>query len=145
MAPVPSHVASMLAIALALPCMSSSVAAQVVAVVSIKCPLTGLTKSQAADIFLGKAARFPDGSTAVPIDQAEGSPSRDEFYLAFAGKSAAQLNAHWSKLIFTGRGQPPAEVANAAEVKKRLAANPNAIGYIETESVDSQVKVVATP
>ena len=78
----------------------------------------------------------------MPIDQVEGSAARDEFYLTFAGKSPAQLKAHWSKIIFTGRGQPPPEVANGGEVKKRLAENPNAIGYIERNLVDGSVRVV---
>jgi ABC-type phosphate transport system substrate-binding protein len=145
MTPVPSRIGSLLAATLIGSCLSAGAVAEVVAVVSTKCPVSTLSKNQVADIFLGRAARFPDGSAAVPIDQVEGSPARDEFYLTFAGKSAAQLNAHWSKIIFTGRGQPPAEVASGAEVKKRLAANPTAIGYIEAALVDSQVRVVATP
>ena len=119
-------------------------AAEVVAVVSAKNPMTTLSRNQVVDIFLGKASRFPDGSQAVPIDQVESSAAREEFYLKFAGKSPAQLNAHWSKIIFTGRGQPPREVANGAEVKNRLAANPNAIGYIEQHQVDGSVKVIAS-
>ena len=116
--------------------------ADVVAVVSAKSPVTTLSKDQVVDIFLGKASRFPDGSPAVPIDQVEGSAARDEFYLKSAGKSPAQLKAHWSKIIFTGRGQPPKEVVNSVEVKKRLVENPNAIGYIEQNLVDGSVKVV---
>ena len=123
----------------------SSASAEAVAVVSVKNPVTSLTRDQVADIFLGKSVRFPDGHAAVPIDQVEGSATRDEFYLAFAGKSQAQLNAHWSRIIFTGRGQPPREVANAAEVKRRLASDPSAIGYIEPRLVDGSVKVVTAP
>jgi ABC-type phosphate transport system substrate-binding protein len=116
--------------------------AEVVAVVSARNSATLLSKAQVADIFLGRALRFPDGSQAVPIDQADGSTARVEFYDRFSGKSQAQLNAHWSKIIFTGRGQPPREVASGAEVKKRLAENPNAIGYIEREQLDGSVKVI---
>ncbi|MEO8135313.1 MAG: phosphate ABC transporter substrate-binding protein [Betaproteobacteria bacterium] len=104
--------------------------------------MTTLSKNQIVDIFLGKSARFPDGSQAIPIDLAEGSPVRDEFYGAFAGKSTAQIKAHWSKIIFTGRGQPPREVPNSAEMKKLIAENPGVIGYIEQSQVDRSVKVV---
>ncbi|MDP2031195.1 MAG: phosphate ABC transporter substrate-binding protein [Thiobacillus sp.] len=117
-------------------------AADVVAVVSAKNPVTALSKNQVVDIFLGKASRFPDGSPAMPIDQIEGSAARDEFYFKFSGKSPAQLKAHWSKIIFTGRGQPPREVSNSIEVKKLIAENPNAIGYIEQSLVDGSVKVL---
>ena len=128
--------------ALVLSLAAGTAAAEVVAVVSARSAVTSLSRNQVADIFLGKAARFPDGSPAVPIDQAEGAAARDEFYLSVAGKSAAQLNAHWSKIIFTGRGQPPREVANGAAVKKLLLENPAAIGYIERSLVDGGLRVV---
>ncbi|MBK8738065.1 MAG: phosphate ABC transporter substrate-binding protein [Betaproteobacteria bacterium] len=119
-----------------------SAAAEVVVVVSKNCPVTALTREQVVDIFLGKASRFPDGTRAVPIDHLEGSALRDEFYLKFAVRSPAQVKAHWSKIIFTGRGQPPQEIANAGDLKKVMAENPNAIGYIEQNLVDASVKVL---
>jgi hypothetical protein len=114
----------------------------VVAVVSDRSTVVSLSKNQVVDIFLGRAARFPNGNQAVPIDQAEGTAARNEFYTLFAGKTAAQIKAHWSKIIFTGRGQPPRAVSNSAEIKKLLAANLNGIGYIEQSAVDDSVKVV---
>lgn len=117
-------------------------AAEVVAVVSVKSPVTTLSKNQVADIFLGKSNRFPEGGPAMPIDQAEGSALRDEFYAVLVGKSSAQMKAHWSKIIFTGRGQPPREVPNSIEVKNLVANNPNAIGYIELSQLDSSLRVV---
>lgn len=123
---------------------ASAATADVVAVVSAKSSVTGLSNNQVADIFLGKTSRFPDGSPAVPIDQPEGSAVRDEFYNKVAGKSPVQLKAHWSKIIFTGRGQPPREFANGAEVKKRVVESPGTIGYIEQSQVDGSVKVLGT-
>ena len=119
-----------------------SAVAEVVVVVSAKCPVTALTREQVVDIFLGKANRFPDGNRAVPIDRLEGSALRDEFYLKFAVRSPAQVKAHWSKIIFTGRGQPPQEIANAGDMKKLLAENPCAICYMEQNLLDASVKVL---
>lgn len=116
--------------------------ADVVAVVSSASTVTALSKTQVSDIFLGKVSRFPNGTQAVPIDQPEGSAARDEFYAKFVGKSAAQVKAFWSKIIFTGRGQPPKEVANSLEMKKRISGNPAAIGYIEENAADASVRVV---
>lgn len=131
-------------IGLALSLGASGAAAEVVAVVSASNPVSTLSRNQVADIFLGKANRFPDGSQAVPIDQAEGSAAREEFYFKFAGKSPAQLKAHWSKIIFTGRGQPPPEVSNDVEEKELIVKNPHAIGYIERKQVDGSVKALLT-
>jgi ABC-type phosphate transport system substrate-binding protein len=119
--------------------------ATVVTVVSAKSPITALSKSQVADIFLGKSYRFPGGAQATPIDQPEASSAREQFYNNVAGESLAQLKAHWSRIIFTGRGQPPKIVSSGAELKKLLAANPLAIGYMDSAEVDANVRVLDTP
>ena len=131
------------ALGLALLVASGIVHADVVAVVSAKSPVTALSKTQVADLFLGKALRFPNGSPAMPIDQDEGAPARDEFYATFAGKTPAQVKEHWAKIIFTGRGQPPRTAATDAQLKKLLAENPQAIAYIERKAVDTGVRVLA--
>ena len=133
------------ALALALTLAVDTVMADVVAVVSSTSAITALSKAQVADIFLGKVNRFPNGALAVPIDQAEGSPAREEFYVLYAGKSSAQVMSYWAKIIFTGRGQPPKAVASSLEVRKLLAVNPQAIGYIERSAVDSSVKILTQP
>jgi ABC-type phosphate transport system substrate-binding protein len=129
-------------LALALLLGSTVTRADVVAVVSAKSPITALSKSQVTDIFLGRVSSFPDGVQAVPIDQAEGSSTRVEFYAKVIGKTAAQIKAYWSKIIFTGRGQPPPTVSSSAEVKALLVENPAAIGYIDASMVDDSVRVV---
>ena len=118
--------------------------ADVVVVVGAKSPVGSLTKEQSSEIFMGKSTSFPGGGTATPLDQPESSPLREEFYSKVAGKSAAQAKSNWAKLSFTGKGTPPKEVANSAEVKKLVGANPNAIGYIEKAAVDGSVKAVFT-
>jgi ABC-type phosphate transport system substrate-binding protein len=135
----------LLTIGAALVLASSTTMADVVAVVSSRSTITALSTNQLADIFLGKTSRFPNGETAVPIDQAEGSIARDLFYGRVAGKTAAQMKAYWSRIIFTGRGQPPRAVLNSGEAKQALAQNLNAVGYIEQSLVDASVKVLLTP
>ncbi len=132
----------LIGIGLALNLGSAVVNADVVAVVSAKSPVTTLSMSQVADIFFGRVSRFPNGLQAFPVDQAEGAAIRDEFYSKVVGKNAAQIKAYWSKIIFTGRGQPPPIVANNIEMKKRISENPAAIGYIDRALVDESVRVV---
>jgi ABC-type phosphate transport system substrate-binding protein len=116
--------------------------ADVVAVVSSKSAITALSKAQIEDIFFGRVTHLPAGLQAVPLDQAEGSSAREEFYARVAGKSPAQMKAYWSKIIFTGRGQPPKEVPNGTALRKRLADDPTAIGYIDAGLVNDSIKVV---
>ncbi|WP_426195655.1 hypothetical protein [Massilia sp. DWR3-1-1] len=112
--------------------------AEVVAVVGAKSPAASMSNEQVAQFFLGKS------TTMTPIDQPDGNPVRNEFYKKVADKDASQAKALWSKLVFTGKATPPKEVASSADVKKAVAADPKAIGYIEKSAVDATVKVVLT-
>jgi ABC-type phosphate transport system substrate-binding protein len=132
--------AFVMSLSLALP--AASAAQDVVAVVSAKSPVKELSSGQVADIFLGKTTRFPDGSPAVPIDLQEESNLREKFYAQYTGKSPAQVKAHWSKIIFTGRGQPPVQASDGVQARRMVAENPNAIGYIDNKLVDSSVRVL---
>jgi ABC-type phosphate transport system substrate-binding protein len=80
----------------------------------------------------------------TPIDQPESSAIRGEFYKKVTDKEPAQAKALWSKLVFTGKATLPKEVPSSADVKKAVAADPKAIGYIEKSAVDASVKVVLT-
>ncbi|QBE61619.1 phosphate ABC transporter substrate-binding protein [Pseudoduganella lutea] len=120
----------------------SASAADLVVIVSARAPVTALSAEQVADIFLSEANRFPDGSEAVAVDQQTGTPVRDEFYGKVARRSPALMKAYWTKLIFTGRGQPPREVAGNAAVRKLVADNPGMIGYIERSALDPSVRAI---
>lgn len=112
--------------------------AELVIIVNPANPATRMFPSQAAQFFLGGSVMF------TPIEQPPDSPIRAEFYKKVLEKEPAQVEAMWSKIAFTGKGKPPQEMKNSAEVKKAVAANPKAIGYIEKAAVDDTVKVVAT-
>lgn len=114
----------------------------VVVIVSAASKIKSLPHLHLEDLYLGRTSRFPDGSPAVPIDQKPGTRDRSAFSNEFLGRSEAQIKAHWSKMIFTGRGRPPAEAVDAQELKKLVAENPRAIGYIDRRLVDATVRVV---
>jgi ABC-type phosphate transport system substrate-binding protein len=113
-----------------------------VVVVSARSPIASLRVEQVAAIFLGQTPRFPNGAVATALDQPIGSNERDQFYLRVAGKTPALLKAHWSKMVFTGRGQPPRELAGSSAVRKAVADDPNLIGYIGREALDPTVRPV---
>ncbi|MCS0584662.1 phosphate ABC transporter substrate-binding protein [Massilia pinisoli] len=117
-------------------------AADLVVIVSARNPVATLRADQVAAIFLGQAVRFPDGAEAVPYDLRLGASVRDEFYARVTNKTPALVKAHWSKIVFTGRGQPPAELPDSAAVRRKVADDPEAIGYIERSALDPSVRPV---
>jgi hypothetical protein len=97
-----------------------------------------MSKDQVADLFLGKSQAY------TPLDQTEGSAIYVDFYKRATGRDAAQVKSTWARVVFSGKGQPPKQLADSAAVKKAVAADPKAVGYIEKSAVDGSVKVVAT-
>lgn len=116
--------------------------AQVVVVVSAKSPAAKLTKEQAAALFLGKSSQLPGAGIPVLIDQPESAEIRQMFYAKVTEKTPIQVKSIWSRLVFSGKATIPKEVSSSDEVKKQLAANPDAIGYIDKSAVDASVKVL---
>jgi ABC-type phosphate transport system substrate-binding protein len=108
--------------------------ADIVVIGNIAAPV--LTKDQIADLFLGKS------TSMKPLDQSSASPIKAQFYQKVSGHDLAQVKATWSRLVFTGKAQQPKELPDAAAVKKAVAADPKAIGYIEKAELDSSVKVL---
>lgn len=113
---------------------SYATAGEVVVVMSPSA--AALTKDQVASVYLGRSTDFK------PVDLPDSSPVRADFYKKATDRDAAQVKAVWARLTFTGGGQPPKELADAAAVKKAVAADPKAVGYIDKADVDSSVKVV---
>lgn len=116
--------------------------AKVAVIVARDSPIPSLTTNQAADIFLGKLSLLPGIGMVTPIDQVNGMQVREEFYRKATRKTPAQLTAYWSRLIFTGKGEPPPEAGGTEEVKQVVASNPYAIGYIPASALDGSVRAL---
>ena len=121
---------------------SAALAAELAVIVSARSNISMLSADQVAEIFLFQTNRFPNGNEVVPIDQDLGSPLRNEFYSKVTHRTPALVKAHWARLIFTGRGQPPAEVDGNAAMRRMIAENPGMIGYVERTALDPSVRAV---
>lgn len=122
--------------------LSSSVFADVAIIVH---PSNGNTfdKTSINRLFLGKDKTFANKQTALLIAQQDNAIATQEFNSKVLEKNAKQIKSHWSRLVFTGKGVPPNEVASDTEVINDIKQNTNAIGYVDKASVTQDVKVVA--
>jgi hypothetical protein len=96
----------------------------------------GLSKDQVTNVYIGRSKDLK------PLDLPSSAPARETFYKKATSRDAAQIKALWARIQFTGLGQPPKELPDDAAVKKTVAADPKAVGYIDKASVDNSVKVV---
>lgn len=116
-----------------------AVAAQAeVAVIINSVSTAAPSQDDVANIFLGK------NKSLKGIDQKDWSPTKEKFYAAVTSKNEAQLKSYWSGLVFTGKGQPLPTVAGDANVVAKVAAEADAIGYVDKAAVTDQVKVLLT-
>jgi len=97
-----------------------------------------VTKEQVTNIYLGRSFDYK------PLDLPEGTGLHDTFYKRATDRDYSQVKALWARLMFTGHAQPPKVLADAAAVKKAVAADPKSVGYIDSDDLDSSVKAVLT-
>lgn len=95
-----------------------------------------LTPAQVINVYLGL------DRSLTPIDLRQWTETRAHFYQTLVRKNEAQLKSYWATLIFTGKGRPPRGVAGQAAMVDTIAADPLAIGYVDTELLDDRVRVL---
>jgi len=120
----------------------SNVVAAEVAIIANTASGGSLDAKTAKKLFLGKTKSVSGMTGVVLVGQADASPVKAEFTKKVTKKKLGKYKAYWSKMIFSGKAVPPKELANDAAVKAYVAANPNAVGYIDAASLDASVKVL---
>jgi ABC-type phosphate transport system substrate-binding protein len=93
-------------------------------------------------VYTGAVKGWPDGSPIFLLDYGQDSELRKIFYAKVIGKSPAAMRAIWSQNIFTGKAMPPRVTQEDSEMKRIVAGNRNAIGYIRASQIDRTVKVI---
>jgi ABC-type phosphate transport system substrate-binding protein len=113
------------------------------ALVVIVHPQRGETLSvqDVANIYLRKRRFWNDGTPIVPLNQDPGGAMRERFSSRVLGAASADFASYWNEQYFQGVF-PPATLSSTAAVKRYVAADANAIGYIEADGVDGSVRVV---
>ncbi|MCG8613824.1 MAG: hypothetical protein MI864_25215 [Pseudomonadales bacterium] len=103
-----------------------------------------LDNTQVERLFLSQIKAFTDGRKATPLNLHEDADARIAFQDKILKKTEEQLKAYWSRLIFTGKGVLVKQLNSAADVIEIVRKNPNAIGYVKSENVTADVKVILT-
>jgi ABC-type phosphate transport system substrate-binding protein len=111
------------------------VRADVVVIVSAQSTVPPMSRERIARIFAGKS------NAMTPVDLAQSSDARREFYTKVVRMDEGRVRARWSRLVFTGKGLAPKEFTSSADV---VAADPNTIGYVDRSFVNMTVKVIYT-
>ena len=101
-----------------------------------------LTQDEVINIYLGRYRRLASGLAAEPVDFPLDNEYRARFYRSLVNKSAAEINAYWARLVFSGKTRPPVIIDTIDGVLKHVASQPGAVAYLERAQVDGRVKIV---
>ncbi|HUE38263.1 MAG TPA: hypothetical protein VMR29_02090, partial [Candidatus Binatia bacterium] len=83
------------------------------------------------------------GSPIVPVNRESGSHEREVFSTRVLRMTAARLAIYWNERYFEGT-LPPITLSSNIAVKRYVAHERSAVGYVPPEEVDASVKVVLT-
>jgi ABC-type phosphate transport system substrate-binding protein len=106
-----------------------------------KANTAAVDKAMVAKIYTGEMKSWSDGTLVAAYDLPEDNAQRANFSTEVVGKPVTSLKAFWAQLIFSGKALPPKSAPSDDDMKKMVAANKGAVGYIKPGSVDDSVKV----
>lgn len=93
-------------------------------------------------IYSGKVVEL-DGQPVVPVNLPPQHPLRQRFLKDFMQRDEPSYLAYWTVRRYVGKGAPPKEVSNSAEVIQHVMSNPGAIGYVDESEVPNGVSIIA--
>jgi len=116
--------------------------AELVVVVNARSGVAAMTRNEVINVFFGRNRKYFNGLEAQPVDLVDTHPDRAKFYRLLVGKELADINAYWSRQVFTGRTQAPPQVKTSEEMLKWVAERPGGIGFVNLLQADARVRVV---
>ncbi len=118
-------------------------AAEDYAIFSLDSGFEEISINKARKLYRGKTKRL-NGKRVELSDWPENSTEREDFYQLLLGKNAAQMNAHWAGLSFSGKARYPREIkaASTDSLVDWLDDKPNRIGYSPLSSVPQNANVL---
>ena len=103
---------------------------------------SSLQKGEVAKMFMKQSMKWQSGTAVEPVDQSPSAAVRERFSSDVHGKAVGAVQSAWQRIIFSGRGVPPPEVASDDAVIAFVAEHPGGIGYVGEGAATDRVKVV---
>jgi len=102
-----------------------------------------LSREEVRRIYVGEKSSWPGGKRITVLMLALDQRERVVILREVLKMNESDYTKYFLQAAFTGRIQAaPKDLSSPAQMKARLAANPNAIGYLKREDVDESVRVL---
>ncbi|MFN9450316.1 MAG: hypothetical protein ACK58U_11745 [Rubrivivax sp.] len=93
-------------------------------------------------LYTGVLRAWPDGSPAFALDLPEEHATREAFSQQWLSRSVANVRTLWAQNVFTGKGLPPRITSVEVEMRRLVATNRNAIGYVAVTQADASLRSI---
>jgi ABC-type phosphate transport system substrate-binding protein len=100
-----------------------------------------LDVDEIAQIYLRIRRFWEGGERILPVNRSSGAPARRAFERLVFGADARDRVVYWNRRYYEGV-LPPATLASDEAVKRFVASERLAIGYVDASLVDDSVRVV---
>jgi hypothetical protein len=117
---------------------------EIVVIVNGRGPLTGISKEDIREIYLG-TIRFKGKVKYVPLNYSEGVV-KNAFLLAIVGKTSKEYRLHWTKKIFRDGITSTSTLKNYKLIKLTVQKYAGAIGYLPRSELNDTkgIQIIAT-
>jgi hypothetical protein len=100
-----------------------------------------LSVEELSQIYLRRKRYWDDRAAIVPLNLPAGAVLRARFSRQILRQTDGRLAEYWNRQYFDGI-LPPATLASAEAMRRYVASDPNAIGYLPLSKVDGSVRVI---
>ena len=112
-----------------------------IAVIASPARRADLSVADLAQIYLRRKRFWNDGTPIVPLNLPSGTPLRERFSGLVLRQKGERLADYWNRQYFYGI-LPPATLASTEAIRRYVASDVNAIGYLPDSEVDGSVRVL---
>lgn len=92
-------------------------------------------------IYTGKVVEV-NGLRVTPVNLNPDSELRTRFLRDYLGQNEDKYSGYWTVRRYVGKGTPPQELNNAAEVIQFVTKNAGAIGYVDETDLTPDINIL---
>lgn len=111
-------------------------------IVNPKVPVTTISPNAVRAMFAMKLLQWPDGQPVRVFVLPDDNLLHRTFCKEVLHVYPYQLRQTWDRLVYSGTGQAPTEVASEEEMLKKVASTPGAMGYARKVKPGDRVRIL---
>lgn len=124
---------------------SSNVFADIVIISNATLGNKQISKDNICNLYLGNAVTLPGVKDVTVVDQDSAQSIKPLFYKSVCNVELPDLNAKWTKKVFTGEARRPISLKDDLEVISFVRKTPGSIGYVNsTSQLPDQLQIIYT-